>query len=376
MRMNSINRRSGFTLVELLVSIVIIGMLMSLTSVAVWNTLKTARSSKIAVEVDHLSQAMQSYKEAQIAFPPAMSEISLTNRKLNFMRHLQLAYANSAYGVTVTSFANITNSILLAQSGTNTVRWGYNYLSNGSIQPLDLRTLDQAESLVFWLGGFPTPINSSTQAPVATRRLFGFHRDTDNPLKRDPAAFEQTDPLRYRTDPLFGFDDTRLVDNDHDGWLEYTPLPPKLGVPTAPYVYFDNKTYNNSINNATILHYGYPRYDNDGSASSEAANLYSQWGVAAPMATFFDPASGNNRKPTIWAKPDGFQIICAGLDGQYSKPGSNLLDSQRVAVFPGGYVFQNETNYNTQTAYTTPEYDNITNLSSRTLEGARSEGQQ
>jgi hypothetical protein len=250
--------------------------------------------------------------------------------------------------------------------------WSYNYLNNGALSKLDLDTLDQAESLVFWLGGFPTPLNGT--APVASQKLFGLHRDSDNPLKRDSPAVEALDPMRYRGDPLFAFDQTRLVDNDGDGWLEYAPMAPKLGISTAPYVYFDSATYNSSVDATTVKHYGYPRLGD--TTNPAPLQLFTSFGVAAPMSTYFD-SSGSN--PTQWAKPTGFQIICAGLDGEYSRPGVDLDQCQRVPVFPSGYVFEKGSAakpFGLQTAYTSPEYDNITNLSTKTLEGARSEAQQ
>jgi hypothetical protein len=278
--------------------------------------------------------------------------------------------------VTFTHFNNLTSSIQLVNStGTSATQWGYNYLPTGasSTVPLNLNTLDQAEALVFWLGGFPTPLNSNG-VPVAQQRIFGMHRDSDNPLKRDIPGVEGLNPMRYRTDPLFGFDQTRLVDNDSDGWLEYAPLAPKLGMSTAPYVYFDSSTYNSSVNATTVKHLGYPRLTD--ATIPAPVQLFTSFGVAAPMATYFD-SSGTN--PTQWAKPTGFQIICAGLDGEYSRPGVDIQQCQRIPVFPSGYVFEMGSSsqpFTVQTAYTSPEYDNITNLSSKTLEGARSEAQQ
>jgi prepilin-type N-terminal cleavage/methylation domain-containing protein len=365
-------RRSGFTLVELLVVIAIIGSLMAMTSVVIYRAIYTARSARVAVELDQLSQAMQTYKESQIQFPPSMSNISWTDRRTAFMRHVQLAFPNSAYGTSVANFDALRTKINLNTTPTN---WNYNYVTNNSVQQLDLNTLDQAEALVFWLGGFPTPVNPGNKAPIAGRRLFGMHRDPDNPFKRDTLTLEAQEPLRYRTEPLFGFDETRLVDNDSDGWLEYSPLSPKSGAATAPFVYFDGLTYASSagITTTAMKHFCYPRLSDTTSASSKAANLANQFGVAAPMALYLDPAGVN---PTSWAKDTGFQIICGGLDGAYSSAASDLAKSQRVPIFPTGYVFDSGSNYKTQGYYAKQELDNLTNLSNKPLEAARSEAQQ
>jgi prepilin-type N-terminal cleavage/methylation domain-containing protein len=362
-------KRGGFTLVELLVVIAIIGTLMTLTTAAVWRAIQKAKEAKISVEIDHLSQAVQAYKERQVAFPPSLSNAVVTDRQLAFMRHVQVAFPNCVYGTAAGNFGTLTNSVALTNSGY----WAYNYLTpSGSTAALNLYTLDQAESLVFWLAGFPTPINISTKMPVAGRKMFGFHRDSDNPFKRDPTNVEGLEPLRFRTDPTFQFDPLRLVDNDGDGWPEYVPVTPSTGSPTAPYVYFDADAYTDSTSQKIIKHLCYPRIT-DTNTSTMAAQLASQWGVAAPMALFFDPSGAN---PTRWAKDTSFQIICAGLDGIYSTPATDLTKGQRIPVYPSGQVYDANSGFTTQTYYSNFDLDNLTNIAGKNLEGARNEAQQ
>lgn len=358
-------KRGGFTLVELLVAIAIIGTLMTMTTVMVRNAIRSARQAKMLVEVDHLSQAMQAYKERQIQFPPSMTNLSITDRRLAFMRHVQIAFPNCAYGTSIANFNTVASNI----SGA----WAYNYLNaSGSAAGLNLNTLDQAEALVFWLSGFPTPYNAATKLPVAGRKMFCFHRDSDNPFKRDASNVEGLEPLRFRTDPNFQFDPLRLVDNDQDGWPEYVPVTPSTSTPTAPYVYFDGDAYSDSVNHSTIKHCGYPRIT-DAAISPTAANLASQWGVAAPMALFFDP---NGTNPTRWAKDTSFQIVCAGLDGLYTTPVTSLTDGQRIPVFPSGQVYLAPSGYSTQSFYTNAELDNLTNLANNSLDQAKTQSQQ
>ncbi len=104
-------RRSGFTLVELLVVIAILGSLMGLTSVVIYRAIQQAKLARIGVELTDLASAMQGYKENQIQFPPSMSNISWTDRRVNFMRHLTLAIHNSGYGVSVRHFDTNRNTV-------------------------------------------------------------------------------------------------------------------------------------------------------------------------------------------------------------------------------------------------------------------------
>lgn len=329
--------------------------------VMVRNAIINGHPHPIRPEIDHLSQAMQAYKERQIQFPPSMGNSNPIDRKLAFMRHIRVAFPNCAYGTFDAVNKNIGDA------------WGYNFaLPDGALAPLNLNSLDQAESLVFWLAGFPTPISPTTKQPVAGRKMFGFHRDSDDPFKRDIPSVEGLEPLRFRTEPMFQFDPLRLVDNDHDGWPEYVPVTPSTDAPTAPYVYFDADCYADSINRSTIKHLCYPRLT-DADVSRTAGDLAAWWGVAAPMALYFDP---NGPNPTRWAKDTSFQIICAGLDGIYSSPVTSLTTGQRVPVFPSGQVFETADGFQTQHAYVPGELDNVTNLSNKSLDQARTEAAQ
>ncbi|MBA4016378.1 MAG: hypothetical protein C0483_04245 [Pirellula sp.] len=359
--------RLGFTLVEMLVVIAIIGMLMALVSVAVWKALERARMTKIIVEIGQLQTAIQSYKEKHLQYPPCMAEINLTNRKVHFMRHVQVAFTNANYGTAESNFNNLRSNLM---TGTGVTAQVYNYKDMaGVVKPLDLNTLDQAEALVFWMGGFPTPFNSGSSASIANRRIFGFHRDQDSPFRRDAAGTEGLDPLRYRTDPFFQFDETRLTDQDGDGWFEYLPMPQVGSAVVAPFVYFDADSYSTaSTATGTALEmqiYGYPRLGDLNSL--ENAGI---WGLSVPFASYMDPT---NSSPMLWANPESFQIQCGGLDGMYSAPVDDLSQEMRVVIYPGGQVYKKSDGYSKLGSLSVEESDNLSNLSSNTLDGARQE---
>src|SRR5205823_5278896 len=106
-----------------------------------------------------------------------------------------------------------------------------------------LDTMDQAESLVFWLGGFPSPIGSDNRS-VSSSKLCGFNGDKQYPFRLAIKPKDPADIVDNRIDiGLFPFEEGRLVDRDGDGWWEYIPRLPAGTQNPAPYVYFDAALY-------------------------------------------------------------------------------------------------------------------------------------
>jgi prepilin-type N-terminal cleavage/methylation domain-containing protein len=72
--------RSGFTLIEMLVVIVILGILMSLAIVGVTSALKSARVSKTEAMIEGLVSACEQYKSRGWAdYPPStLAEFKIT----------------------------------------------------------------------------------------------------------------------------------------------------------------------------------------------------------------------------------------------------------------------------------------------------------
>lgn len=379
-RSGALSRRrrsaAGFTLVELLMVILIISMLMGMLSVAIWKAFEYVQTSAMVMEIDQLHNAMSAYKEKTGQYPPCLGELTVTDRKVRFMRHLQVAYSNSNYGVTAAHFDNLRNN-LMAAGRFGTASQAYTYRdASGSPALLDLYKLDQAEALVFWLGGFPTPCNSAG-TPVAPSRLYGFNLDKDNPMRRDSTAAESTDPMRFRDIGKMEFKQDRFADIDGDGWLEYMPQAYQEGTQPAPFVYFDAPTYVASTTppgaafNITNL-LGYPRAtDTNGTASPTASGLAAIWGLAVPMAMQYDVGGA---VPMQWRNDKNFQIICPGRDQAYSAGETgDLTAAMRFSVYPGGDTYTKAGGYKTRTSYSIQELDNLNNLGTVTLDAARSQ---
>lgn len=241
----------------------------------------------------------------------------------------------------------------------------YNYKNaSGSLISLDLDTLDSAEALVFWLGGMPTPYANGSQ--VAPRRLFGLHANPRHPFQVD-AAIENVSATLYRTSPgkYFDFDDARLTDYDNDGWLEYVPLLDVASDRPAPYVYFDGSLYAQGDwgrGTAPSSTQGIPPYKGyPSNTSSNYGELLAEWGLAVPYATFVDSKIAT--APIKWANPNSFQIICAGIDGQYGAAGVGAV---RLPVFPSAATFRGN-GFATVGTYDEEELDNLTNFAERAI---------
>jgi type II secretion system protein G len=311
-------KRTGFTLVEMLVVIAIIGVLAAILVPTLMAAIRRAKNAAIALELDRLSQAFIAYELDNKDYPPDFTNWDAVEA------HVRRAYPN-----------NKQNIRAWLQSTTGTM----------PNDPLEPHNIDPAEALVLWLS-----------------------RTTDD--KRDPLGIGGAGGGKPRV--YFEFDETRLVDLDEDGWMEYVSKQAR----DSPYVYFDGRIQRadasasdtTQVSTSAYVWAAYPmlrvdEWDNSAYRPDDRrvrdASLvptpgatpdvgvvrpYRSSNIAADATTWRPTGTGSGQ----WMENEKFQIMCAGLDNNfgpdiagyknYNDPDYTLADEDKdnLASFTGG----------------------------------------
>ncbi len=193
-------RSPGYTLVELLMVVAIIGLLMALLLPAIQRARLSARRARVQMEIEQLSQALTQYRNKYGEYPPNYFGQSEGSHGANYgdmvvARHFRKRFPSlGAFGQNWVA----VKTEVLTRTGRN------------------IEFMTPAEALVFWLGGFS---NNDFE-------MTGFNLNPQTPFT----------PGGQREAPLFDFDASRLRDPDGNGFPEY--YPPGADLKT-PYVYFN-----------------------------------------------------------------------------------------------------------------------------------------
>jgi prepilin-type N-terminal cleavage/methylation domain-containing protein len=283
------SRQRGFTLVEMLVVLAIIGILVALLLPAVMMAMDSARRASIAAEIKSLNDGAEAYYAKHNDYPPNFRDYNVV------MRHINKCYKNIA--------PNRLNEFVAA------VWPGFNNTNNRP--PLTaIPQIDEGEALVFWL-----------------------HFTDDD--SRDPFKAIRYSPMTttpFVSQQRFGnLNEQKLDDADADGVPSYRAV----NAGDTHYIYIDSRSYK-YFYQADVTDPQYAAYAESGYSSGAFVRPY--WsdvqGPPSPPFPAFKPMN-----------PTTFQIICAGRDGEF---GGQLDDTFKIFKNGTGY---NEADRDNQTNF-------------------------
>ena len=283
--------RHGFSLLELLVVIVIIGILMALILPALNGARLSARITAVSTEITQLDQAVVSFENRFKCLPPSSLTIpinaaSWTATDRQKILRIWDQFDFSTCGGLGSTAAGVAGSY-----------------------PAAPVYLNGAECLVFFLGG----VNAN---PTGPPQLIGFANNSQYPW----AVYPQN-----RDIPFFeNFSTDRLTDLDGDGARE---LIDSLPDQSTPYLFFSSQGKS---------------YDKTNSATA-----WDDFDVHGGMTNSLDMTSiylGADGKTPL--RNQGYQIISPGLDKQYGIGGvytdgkeltaARAIEADNITNFSGG----------------------------------------
>jgi prepilin-type N-terminal cleavage/methylation domain-containing protein len=289
-------RRRGFTLIEMLVVISIIGILAGLIIAGAMVAIRKARVTSITTELSQMDMAMKNCRDKFGAYPPDGCDPNLTTLILPISKTKVVVHAEF-----VRFFRRaFPRANLESELDELIIKWNLplTYIS------FPMRYSPET-AMVFWLGGMPEDTyDASITAKNPNSRLIGFSK---NPLC--PLSYNSTS----RIGPFYDFSSGKLRDPT-GGLRDPTDPTGKNFVATTIF-----RTYLPPINTSTDRPYVYFR--------AEPGQRYLEYclvrgPIASPIAVLKKTAHAKpywNTTSKGFVNPDSFQILCAGLDGEFGR---------------------------------------------------------
>jgi prepilin-type N-terminal cleavage/methylation domain-containing protein len=330
--------RAGFTMIELLMVIIIIGILIALLLPAIQSSMRTARNAAVTSEISQLATALTNFKSRYGDYPPSRVYLSESgyfpvsnNTSLGTGDITVGALAQRSLIALRKFFPRVVFSATAVPSQI-TSTFFYDFNGNGKNDGAYILQGDQC--LVLFLGGIPTYDTASE-----TYGMSGFSKNPINP-------FQNLTVASSRQQPLFEFNPSRLFADPFDvasttfgtvasglpGYYDSFGNVPPPGAGQTPltlnfYAYFS--AYGTGIYDPNDVNFP---SEPDGNQVAPIA-LKFQYGTTSFSSASPNPYSTSLTVTTsgtvTFEKAQSFQIISAGADGlygvggQYVAPGAN-----------------------------------------------------
>lgn len=353
-------RRSGFTLVELLVVIVILGILIGLLVPVIIGAVNRANEARVSAEINSIAQSLASFKNKYGDYPPSRIILSETGGYnvggspptfYSGMPHVPpyapiggdtftLADGDVNYPALVNrSIRYLRKFFPRAAFSTNTGTTAYDFNYNGIYETNPIY-LTGEECLVFFLGGVPVHEGDGSDPRLGFGRIIGVEGIGKNPTNPFP-LFDRNIAPPPRDQPFYDFQPSQLWDDDTDGMPGYVDTLGQ-GDQGRYFAYFNG--YNGTGYDPNDCNYNYAATGEDvgafgrtfvlsfpvagGSvpAPSPAVNGRT---TASPLPNPYTtgPSFPVNGTAAAFINDQSYQIISAGRDRQYGVGGRYARDS-------------------------------------------------
>ena len=321
--------KRGFTLVELLVVMAIIGLLVGLLVPAVFGVQAAFNRAAVKFEIQALNDAVENYRSKHGDYPPDGSSWPVMEA------HLRKAFPN----ILVSELNLLNPSMFSSQVGSVATSRNDNDTMLSALSPVFQRVMDPAEVLVFFLGGFSSDGQRPFTGPggpfAATGNSlqpYGYNVSRQNSFYEFPTGRLTLDTaIVGSTSVLVSTDETLFGEAPSQGTMVVDLMPvfmSKLNTDIKkgnPYVYFDSRTYQ-SVKGGSVYFNFYQPSNVATAARPFFDGVY--FGAARPY--FSEQANvALTPNPLFYENKATFQILSPGRDGRYG----GLVKGAGVVMF-------------------------------------------
>jgi len=292
--------RSGFTLIELMITISILAILIAVLLPAINSVRSTVSVSSVRTEISQLEAAIAEFKSEYGVSPP--SRIHLYENK-------------SGWDADPSERSKIRGV------------WGKFDFSqdrdfNGDGDSSDFFILKGDQAMVFFLGGSFDSVSGFHGFSSNPLRPFGFRTDSSGTLIREYSSYSvgpffrfDHDRVRTAVGATYPFYDNGTLTGDCVAW--FPVYVDTIQGQVAPYIYsssYDSSGYHDS----------YPDLSSDANTSLSVAEVTNGF-------------RAYRRNPSLMWNEKSFQIVSPGFDGKYGEGGVYVSGgSSKFPVSPSG----------------------------------------